>query len=397
MHRIQSGDKIRVLRLLSRMNVGGPSRHVVHLAKELSLMGYETRLLVGIPESDEGSMVRLAEEAGVSFSVVADLDRPISILRDFKAFKDIVRHIYLFKPHIVHTHTTKVGILGRMAAIFCGVPVIFHTFHGHVFSGYFSENTSRFVVALERILARFTDRIITLTDGLKQDIAERFGVTERQNIDVVPLGLDLSKNLNRVRNLSGWRKCLGLGSEVFLAGIVARLVPVKNHAMLIGAVAKVVKEIPDFHLAVIGGGELEAPLKALAASLGVAGHVHFCGIVDEIEDVYADLNLLILSSKNEGTPVVLIEAVASGCPVAATKVGGIPEVLENGKYGFMLDSVPELFAEQLAKAVRASRDIAALSSGDRQRFAANYSVAALAKRTDSLYRKSLKLRGINIE
>lgn len=378
------------------MNVGGPSRHVVHLVDGLDAYGYETRLVVGSPESAEGSMLRLAAEKQIQPHIVVGLDRPVALLRDFAAFQQIVREIRLFKPHVVHTHTAKAGILGRLAAVLCGVPVIFHTFHGHVFSGYFSPLLSQLIVGLERFLVGFSDRLITLTPGLKEDISQRFKLTESQKIEVVPLGLDLRKNLFISRKSTNWRARFGLDQDVFLAGIVARLVPVKNHAMLIKTVADLVVQIPELHLAVVGGGELEGSLRALASSLGVADRIHFCGIVNEIEEVYADLDLLVLSSKNEGTPVVLIEALASGCPVAATRVGGIPEVLNEGRFGCLLSTDPAIFTRELGELVRSGSSRLSVPTEIRKKMAETYSVDTLVKRIDLLYRKTLKLRGIDV-
>lgn len=388
-------NRIRVLRILSRMNVGGPSRHVVNLTSGLSQIGYHTRLAVGLPESAEGSMLSLAEKMQIRPDIIACFDRPVSAWRDSIAFGEIVRHIRNFRPHIVHTHTTKAGILGRIAAVMCRVPVIFHTFHGHVFTGYFSEKTSRAIICLERLLAKFTDSLITLTPGIKADIFQRLRLTESGKIEVIPLGLDLAKNLGTQRKSSGWRKELGLDEGVFLAGIVARLVPVKNHKMLIEAISVICKKMSNLHLAVVGGGELEAQLKNQVEMLGLKGRVHFCGIVRDIEAVYADLDLLVLSSKNEGTPVVVIEALASGCPVAATRVGGIEEVLDSGRLGMILENSPDSFATGLATAIDSTAKAGSLMTA-RNEIADKYSVPALVDRMHKLYGRFLRLRGINV-
>lgn len=395
MNQNKQEKQIRVLRILSRMNVGGPSRHVVNLTDGLSQIGYHTRLAVGLPESAEGSMLSLAEEMRIRPEIIACFDRPVSAWRDSIAFGEIVRHIREFRPHIVHTHTTKAGILGRMAAVLCRVPVIFHTFHGHVFTGYFSEKTSRGIICLERLLARFTDRLITLTPGIKADISQRLRLTEPEKIEVIPLGLDLEKNLKTPRKSSGWRKKLGLDDGVFLAGIVARLVPVKNHSMLIGAIRQICQRVGNLHLAIVGGGELESQLKNQVEALGLKDRVHFCGIVRDIEAVYADLDLLVLSSRNEGTPVVVIEALASGCPVAATRVGGIEEVLDYGRLGIILDNTENEFTTGLTKAID-SINMAGGSMVVRQEIADKYSVAALVERIHTMYGRFLRLRGINV-
>lgn len=389
-------SSIRVLRVLSRMNCGGPSRHVINLTACLQKYGYETRLLVGIPESAEGSMLDLAHGYGVDPAIVARLDRPVMPLSDFAAFQQIVREIRSFRPHIVHTHTTKAGILGRLAAVLCGVPAIFHTYHGFIFSGYFSQPVSQLIVGVERFLAGITDRLITLTPSLAGELSQRLGLNGSRKIETVALGLDLNKNLMIPRHSTGWRKLLDLPKNHFLMGIVARLVPVKNHTMLFKAFAELADKMPRLHLAVIGGGELELELRNLAASLGVAQRIHFCGLVNNIEEVYADLDLLVLSSKNEGTPVVIIEALASGCPVAATNVGGVAEVLESGNTGFLLANDMQNFTSGLAVAVNNSFEAAAkLSDEFRQKWAEKYSVQTLSERIDMIYQNTLRLRGVH--
>ncbi len=391
-----ASSSIRVLRVLSRMNYGGPSRHVINLTACLQKYGYETRLLVGIPESAEGSMLELAHGCGVDPAIVARLDRPVMPLSDFAAFQQIVREIRSFQPHIVHTHTTKAGILGRLAAVLCGVPAIFHTYHGFIFSGYFSQPVSQLIVGIERFLAGITDRLITLTPSLACELSQRLGLNGSRKIETVSLGLNLKKNLEVSRRSTGWRKSLNLSDKHLLMGIVARLVPVKNHRLLLNALADLAAAMPDLHLAIIGGGELEAGLRQQAIDSGIADRVHFCGLISEIEEVYADLDLLVLSSKNEGTPVVVIEALASGCPVAATDVGGVAELLDGGEYGTLLPAEPEAFTASLRSALEKCRWAEKkLDLPFRKQWCARFSVEGLGAKIDAIYKKSLKLRGID--
>ncbi len=397
MEKFEKHQHIRVMRLLSRMNVGGPSRHVVNLVKAMPGLGYETRLLAGVPESAEGSMLAWAEAQGVMPGIVEHLDRPVMPLSDFVAFQQIVREIKEFQPHVMHTHTTKAGILGRLAAVLCGVPAIFHTYHGFVFSGYFSEPVSQFVVGIERFLAGVTDRLITLTPGLAEELASRLKLSGTRKIATVPLGLDLTKNLALPRKSTGWRHSIGLRATDFVIGIVARLVPVKNHEMLLRAFARLTKSQTNLQLIIAGGGELENELRRISSQLDIAEQVHFCGISDCIEEVYSDIDLLVLSSRNEGTPVVVIEALASGCPVAATDVGGVAEILESGRNGFILPVDPEGFARGLEDAVKVCRSQNySHSDAFRNSWVEKYSVKTLAERLDAIYRKTLRLRGFDV-
>lgn len=397
MEKIDKNQKIRVMRLLGRMNVCGPARHVVNLVKAMPDLGYETRFLTGAPETSEGSMLAWAEAQGVIPAIVNHLDRPVVPLADFAAFHQIVREIRAFRPHVMHTHTTKAGCLGRLAAVVCGVPAIFHTYHGFIFSGYFSRPVSQIVVAIERFLACFTDRLITLTPGLGVELASRLKLSNNRKVEAVPLGLDLAKNLALPRKSTGWRRSIGLRADDFIIGIVGRVVPVKNHALLLQTFARLVKLQANLQLAVVGGGELENELRQMALNLEIADRVHFCGVTFNIEEVYADLDLLVLSSRNEGTPVVLIEAIASGCPVAATDVGGVAEILENGRNGFILPVDPEGFARGLEAAVRTCRSQGvSYSDAFRNSWAEKYSIGGLAGRLDAIYRKTLRFRGFDV-
>jgi glycosyltransferase involved in cell wall biosynthesis len=236
--------------------------------------------------------------------------------------------------------------------------------------------------------------LITLTPGLKKDIAEKLRLTAADKIEVVPLGLDLEKNWQYKRKSSNWRQKIGLSSESFLMGIVARLVPVKNHRMLIDAMPELCRRFPNLHLAVVGGGELESSLKSRVDQHGLSGRIHFAGIERDIENVYSDLDLLVLSSKNEGTPVVIIEALASGCPVAATGVGGVAEVLEHGRLGALLRTDPELFAQDLATVIAAGP--AGPATDLRKHVVNSYSIELLVNRLHQLYYRQLRLRGIDI-
>jgi len=397
MEKMKNHQKIRLLRLLGRMNVCGPSRHVVNLVRAMPGLGYETRLLTGAPATSEGSMLAWAQGQGVNPRIVHHLDRPVMPLADLAAFQQIVREIREFRPHVVHTHTTKAGCLGRLAAVICGVPAIFHTYHGFIFTGYFSRPVSQIVVAIERFLAKFTDRLITLTPGLGAELASRLKISNNQKIEAVTLGLDLAKNLALPRKSMGWRRSIGLRDNHFVIGIVGRIVPVKNHALLLKTFARLTKLQPDMQLVIAGGGELEPELRLMASNLEIADRVHFCGVNFNIEEVYSDIDLLVLSSRNEGTPVVLIEAIASGCPVASTNVGGVAEILENGQNGFILPNDPEGFALGLENVVKTCRSQnRSYSDSFRISWAERYSIEAMAGRLDAIYRKTLRLRGFNV-
>ena len=371
------------------MNVGGPSKHVVNLAKSLEEYGFETLLISGQPEEKEGNMFELADQKGIKLKTVRFMGRSISPIKDLISLILLIKEIKSFSPDIVHTHTTKAGILGRLAALICNVPSIYHTYHGHVFKGYFSKFTSTLIVAIERFFSSFTRNIIALTPNLKNELNLILRPKSPEKIKTIPLGLDLKTNLSTPRQINSWRTSMGLSKKNFLLGIIGRLVPVKNHLLLINSIPKLVKEFPNIHLMIIGDGELRNNLEKQTQKLNLEKHIHFCGNIRNLEKVYSDLDLLVLCSKNEGTPVVLIEALASGCPVASTNVGGIEELLENGKLGRLLSSDPKLFCDNLSNAILDIKEKnfkETPTKETRNYICEKYSVEKLAENIAKLYR-----------
>ena len=372
------------------MNVGGPSKHVVNLAEGLKKFNCETLLISGQPSIAEGDMFELIKDKNIVLKKIKFMRRPISPFYDFISFIKLVKYIKQFSPDIVHTHTAKAGILGRAAALFCGVPKIFHTYHGHIFKGYFSNFFSCLIIAVERFFSAFTTGIIALTPNLAYELNNILKIKDKEKITSIPLGLNLKPFLLTPRRSNTWRKIMGFSQNDFIIGIVARLVPVKNHGMLINSMNKLCNIFPNLHLAIIGNGELEEKLKQQTSNLGLSKHIHFCGIIKDVEKAYSDLDLLILCSKNEGTPVVLIEALAAGCPVASVDVGGVREVLENGKNGRLLPSEPKLFTDALTKAIRdiiEGRFKEYPTEQIRKKICDSYSVEKLSENIYNLYTK----------
>ena len=379
-------QKTKVLRIISRMNVGGPSKHVVNLTDGLRKFGFDTHLLSGQPSTKEGNMYELAKEKNIDLKIIECMGRAISPLDDLKAFIRIIKEIKAFKPDIVHTHTAKAGVLGRLAAMLCGVPKIYHTYHGHVFKGYFSRISTTLIIAIERFFARFTTNLIALTPGLCSELNQILGIKDSNKIKVIPLGLDLSKNLSTSRRAGNWRNSAGFKENDIVIGIVARLVPIKNHELLINSMQYLCKTFKNLHLAIVGSGELENQLQKQVTELNLQNSVHFFGNIKAIENVYSNLDLLVLCSKNEGTPVVIIEALASGCPVAATNVGGVAEVLQNGRLGHLLHSEPKTFTKELTKII-SNLSHNSTPEATRKETADRYSVENLVKNIAQLYRK----------
>src|SRR5574341_1277707 len=294
--------RLRVARVISRLNVGGPARHAILLTAGLDPAAFESRLYVGAPGPAEGDMLPLAEARRVHPVAIPGLGRAIHPGRDVAALCRLLREFRTFRPHIVHTHAAKAGALGRLAAWLARAPVTVHTFHGHVLRGYFSPPVTGAFRAVERALSRRTTRIVALSPAQRADLLA-MGIGRPRRVAVVPLGLELDPFLEAQARRGALRRRLGLPPEAKLVGAVARLVAIKDHATLFAAAARVVQADPAVHLVVAGDGPLRAHLEVLAARGGLAGRTHFLGWWEDLPALYADLDVLALSSRNEGTPV----------------------------------------------------------------------------------------------
>jgi len=329
--------QVKIVRIIARLNIGGPAIHTILLSGSMNKNGYRDVLICGKPGKSEGDMMYLAAENNVVPVIIPELGRDISLMNDIKSYFKLLSIIKKEKPDIVHTHTAKAGTLGRLAAITGGVPVKIHTFHGHVFDGYFGPVKKTMFLLIERFLAIFTDRIVTVSEAVRNEIVDKYKIAKRDKSVVVPLGLDLDKFL-RCEGLKGrFRRKLNIGDEVLLVGIVGRLVPIKNHKMFLDVVKNVLdKKISrEIKFVVIGDGELRDSLEEHANRLGIRRSVIFTGWVTELAEAYADLDVVALTSLNEGTPVSLIEAMASAKPVIAVNVGGVCDIVQDGESGML--------------------------------------------------------------
>lgn len=380
---------IRVLRVIARLNIGGPARHVSLVSKGLDARGYRHLLVKGAESGTEGSLRELA--SGVEVSDLPRLGREISPINDFLCLGKLIRIIREFRPDILHTHTAKAGFVGRLAAILGGVPVIVHTFHGHVLRGYFPAWKNSLFRFFEKVLAKRTNLLITVSQKVALELAEE-GVAPASRFQVVPLGLHLDPFLI-VEPHSGLKKELGLSTRSQLIGAVGRLVPIKDLDTLLQALALLQADLPDLHLALVGDGESRQPLSATIRKLGLSACIHFMGWRHDLPHIYGGLDMVVLSSRNEGTPVSLIEALAAGRPVVATQVGGVPEVLQGGKLGRL---VPPGNPTEMAQAIRAElAHTRGLPWSLRVELVERYSPKRLVEQMDQLYRQALARRRVS--
>jgi glycosyltransferase involved in cell wall biosynthesis len=341
-------DRIKILRIIGRLNVGGPAIHVVNLTAGLDENRYQSLLVAGSENEAEGSMLDFALSHGVKPTVIPEIVTAFSLApRDGKALWKLYRLIRKERPHIVHTHTAKAGFLGRLAAWLSGVPVVVHTFHGHVLHGYYGPIKNESLRRVEQSLAWLTDRLVTVSEGVKNELVG-YGIAKAEKIVVVPLGFDLEPFLASHARHGEFRREMGLSNEHKLIGIVGRIFPIKNHALFLDSAMRVSAREPAARFIIVGNGVLRPNLESQARQLGIADRVVFTGWRGDVPRIFADLDILVVSSDNEGTPVSAIEAMAAGCPVVATRVGGLPDLIEDHKTGRL---VPFRNSEALAGAV----------------------------------------------
>jgi glycosyltransferase involved in cell wall biosynthesis len=388
--------RVRVLRVIARLNVGGPALHAVLLTERLDPGRYETRLATGRVGADEGDYLDLHGTTPAGLVSIAALGRDVRGGRDWSAFWDLVRLMREFRPHVVHTHTAKAGALGRLAAWLCRVPVVVHTYHGHVFDAYFSPAMTRLVVAAERVLGWRTSALVTVTERVRRDVLAR-GIGQPDRVVVVPLGLDLATMAAAPARRGELRRELGLGETTPLVGIVARLVPIKAHETFLEAARAIAPVRPDATFLVVGDGERRAALETLARELGLGARVRFLGWRADLDRLYADLDVVVLTSKNEGSPVALIEAMAAGRPVVSTRAGGVEDVVTDGETGLL---VPVGDAGAVARAVlhllEDPHDAARLGAAARAAVVPRFSSGRLVDDIDALYRRLLAGRGVGV-
>ena len=392
-----SSDPIRVLRVIARLNMGGPAIHVASLAAGLETRGYHTTLVAGSLARGEDSMAFLAEGLGVSVVSVAELQREVSVLHDARSVLRVAELIRSERPHILHTHTAKAGAIARAAALLAGrarPPVVLHTFHGHVLKGYFDAGRTAFFRHVERTLARASDVLVAVSPEVRDELVE-LGVAPYEKFVVIRLGIPLEERLGGSAADVDYRHLYGIPLGAFVVGWVGRMTGVKATEAVLEIVRAARERGVDAVLCMVGDGPDREGLERLAHELGIARQCYFVGYQSDVAGYYRLFDTFLLPSVNEGTPVSAIESLASGTPVVANRVGGVPDVVRDGVDGFLVEpGDAEAAAERLATLAADPGLRAKLGESGRQRVLARYSVSRLVDDVDRLYRSLLTAKGL---
>tara|TARA_Y100000996_G_scaffold175048_1_gene136149 strand:- start:492 stop:1703 length:1212 start_codon:yes stop_codon:yes gene_type:complete len=397
--------KIKILRIINRLNIGGPTYNVTYLSKYLDSK-YETLLIAGNKLKSEAKSDFIPKKYGLNPRYLKYMFREINLFNDIKAYREIRKIIREYKPDIVHTHAAKPGAIGRMAAINENVPFIFHTFHGHVFHSYFNSFKTYIFKVIERYLATRSTKVIAISDLQKKDLVSNYKIAKRDKIEVIRLGFDFSNlqnNINSKRKF--FRKEFQLNSSDILIGIIGRLTHIKNHKLFIDTAKYILnKTNQSIKFFIIGDGEDKQSLFEYCNKKKISYYdsnsssinkndfsIYFTSWRRDIDYVISGLDIISLTSFNEGTPVSLIESQAAGKPVISTNVGGVSDIIKDKKTGIIVNSFDYRdYANKLYDLIN-DKELRKYMSKEGPKFIENkYSYKTLVNNIDNLYKRHLK-------
>lgn len=386
------------MRIINRFNLGGPTYNVSYLTKYME-PEYETLLIGGEKDESEAASDFIVESLGLKPRIIHGMKRSINPLNDYRAYKEIRRIIREFKPDVVHTHASKAGALGRLAAIKEKVPVIVHTFHGHVFHSYFSGITTSVFKRIERYLAKRSSAIVAISEIQKKELCDDHRICPREKMEVIPLGFDLDRfQQNRDAKRNAFRKQWQMDEDELVVSIIGRLVPVKNHKMFLDAAANILNSTSKrVRFVIVGDGELRDELETYCREKSLdygtvpgSNRIIFTSWIREVDTVLAASDIVALTSWNEGTPVSLIEAHASSCPVVTTIAGGVEDIVAHEKTGFLCKpGDTETFTGYLLKLINSAELRQSMASQAQARVMQKYSYQRLCGDMRGLYHRLL--------
>jgi glycosyltransferase involved in cell wall biosynthesis len=377
--------------------MGGPAIHVSSLASGLEPRGYSTTLVAGSLARGEDSMAFLADRLGIRVLTVPELQREVSLFHDARSVRQMTSIIREVRPHILHTHTAKAGAIARAAALVSGdtrPPIVVHTFHGHVLKGYFDPMRTAVFKEVERSLARMTDALVAVSPEVRDELIAA-GLAPREKFVVIRLGIPLEERLGDATADLDYRGLYGIARDAFVVGWVGRMTGVKDTDAVLEIVQATRALGVDAVLVMVGDGPDRERLEELAHELGIARSTFFVGYQPEVAGYYRLFDAFLLPSLNEGTPVSAIEALASGTPVVATRVGGVPDVVRDGEDGFLFE--PGDVEGAAARLALLASDPALgerFGAVGRGRVIERYSVGRLVDDVDRLYRSLLASKGL---
>jgi glycosyltransferase involved in cell wall biosynthesis len=381
---------MNIVHAIARLNLGGAALSVLELAAGQQERGHEVLVVAGTIPPGEASMESVATDLGVPYLRMPALTRDLSPRDDVRATAGLRRLLRERRPDVLHTHTSKAGATGRIAALAswpARPDAVVHTFHGHVLSGYFEGRRERAFRLIERGLAHATDRIIAVSEQVRDDLL-RFRVARPEKIDVVHYGFDLDRRVaDAARSRDPKRRLLGAGDHDFVIGWAGRLSEIKRPLDLV----RVAANVPQSLLVLAGDGELRPQVERLAAELGLRDRVRLLGYIEDLGAWYGAFDAFLLTSANEGAPVVAVEALAAGLPVVATRAGGTVTVVDDTETGY-LAAIGDV--DELARHLRELRDDPELrrrlggtgATRVRERFA----TARMVDETEAVYLRALR-------
>lgn len=374
---------MRILLIITRLDQGGSAEAVLQIGKGLSKRGHYVKIITGLTINPQESFEEYTEKTGIPIEVISELRREINLFLDLSAFLKLYSLIKKERPLIVHTHTSKAGILGRWAAYIAGVKTIIHSTHGHIFYGYFGNFKTTLFLWMERLTAKITKRITTLTN-LEIEDYQRLRFANKERFIAIPYGIDIERYKKADKSREEIKKVLGLSSQDQVVGWAGRLVPVKDCGTFIKA-ASLIKENKGLKFLIVGDGPERQKLEEMAEGLGI--EAIFTGTRRDIYDIMSVIDILVLSSLNEGLGRVLLEAMAAGKPIVATKVGGVPEVVTDGLTGILVPpSDPHSMAFGIKELLKNPERMAMMGEICRKR-AEEFDIKIAVDRLESLYEK----------
>ncbi len=387
-------SKVRVAHVITRLSKGGAQENTFHTVRLANRDRFEVDLICGPAQGGEGSIEAAVQDAGIQILREPHLLRRPAPLRDALALRSLVQRFATRRYHIVHTHTSKAGILGRLAAERAKVPIVVHTPHGNIFHGYFSRPVTRCFVWLERHAARRTDRIIELTkSGIEEHLEE--GIGQREQFATIFSGIDTAPFAQVAARRDAVRQALGVQADQILIGGVGRLEPVKGFTYFIDAARTVARQAPEARFVLAGQGSLEAPLRKQAAPLGP--RFQFLGPREDVPELMAAFDLLVVPSINEGMGRVLLEAGAAGIAAVATRVGGIPDIVDDGETGILAPPrQPEALAQAVLELIGSPERRRLMGATARAKVVPRFSLETMVQRIETLYEELIHAKDVDL-